>query len=61
MLWPSTPRGQYRLNGADMTDDSRGHMDIRMQRQTYHGFMQLVKWGIILNVILLALMAIFLV
>ena len=44
-----------------MTDDSRGHMDIRMQRSTYTGFMGLVKWSSIAIIVLLVLNAFFLV
>jgi len=36
-------------------------MDIRMHREMWHAFCQMTKWGIILVVILLILMAIFLV
>lgn len=41
-------------------EDTRGSMDIRQHRAMWRAFTALVKWGVILNVILLVLMAIFL-
>ena len=42
-------------------EDTRGNMDIRQHRAMWRAFVQLVKWGIIINVVLLILGALFLV
>ena len=44
-----------------MSEETRGGMDIRMQRGMWHNFTRLVKWSIIGVTLLLILMAIFLV
>ena len=43
-------------------DQSAGHpaMDYAEHERTYRAFLLLVKWGVIVNVVILVLMAIFL-
>lgn len=42
------------------TDAGHPDMDYAEHERTYAGFLELVKWGTIFNVVLLILMAIFL-
>lgn len=45
---------------ADTSHGSdQGTMDISEHVQTWHGFTRVIKWGIISNVIILVLLAIF--
>ena len=41
------------------SEHTHGSMDIREHVKTWHGFVKLVKWGIVLNILILAFLAIF--
>lgn len=48
-------------HGQAQTADGHPDMDYAEHERTYEGFLVFVKWGIILNVIILVGMAVFLV
>jgi hypothetical protein len=45
---------------AQMADETRGGMDIRMHQDMWAAFCQLTKWGVIVGIGTLILMALFL-
>lgn len=47
------------MSSSDHADFTSGSMDIRDHQKTWHGFVTFVKWGIVLNILILAFLAIF--
>lgn len=42
-----------------MAEHKHGEMDIKVQEDTFHGFMRFVTWSVIAILVLVVLMAIF--
>ena len=67
-LWPpATPRDSAELIGypsgktiqesVGMSDYEHGKMNIETQEKTFHGFVQAVKYGVIISICVLIFMA----
>jgi hypothetical protein len=54
-------RAVFVPGGFEMAEETRGGMDIRMHQDMWSAFCRITKWGVILAVVTLSLMAIFLV
>lgn len=44
---------------SEHVESGHGSMDIRDHLKTWHGFVSFVKWGIVLNILILAFLAFF--
>lgn len=47
------------MSTSEHAEYTRGTMDIRDHVKTWHLFVKLAKWGIVLNILILAFLAIF--